>query len=94
MDDLLSLAHDLAERLLPAFDKTETGIPLPRVNLKTGVPEDGRVVGTVQSIIKSTLLLQEEPQPAQLEEEVSCWSSPCCPDWWETQYMRYMPGEQ
>merc|ERR1719309_1866207 len=42
MDDLLSLAHDLAERLLPAFDKTETGIPLPRVNLKTGVPEDGR----------------------------------------------------
>ena len=44
MDDLLSLAHDLAERLLPAFDKTETGIPLPRVNLKTGVPEDGRVV--------------------------------------------------
>jgi len=42
MDDLLSLAHDLADRLLPAFDKTETGIPLPRVNLKTGVPEDGR----------------------------------------------------
>merc|ERR1719300_1449223 len=42
MDDLLSLAHDLAERLLPAFDKTETGIPLPRVNLKTGVPDDGR----------------------------------------------------
>ena len=41
MDDLLSLAHDLADRLLPAFDKTETGIPLPRVNLKTGVPEDG-----------------------------------------------------
>jgi len=42
MDDLLSLAHDLADRLLPAFDKTETGIPLPRVNLKTGVPDDGR----------------------------------------------------
>lgn len=42
MDDLLSLAHDLAERLLPAFDKTETGIPLPRVNLKSGVPDDGR----------------------------------------------------
>ena len=42
MDDLLSLAHDLAERLLPAFDKTETGIPLPRVNLKHGVPDDGR----------------------------------------------------
>merc|ERR1719221_1264811 len=42
MDDLLSLAHDLAERLLPAFDATETGIPLPRVNLKHGVPDDGR----------------------------------------------------
>lgn len=42
MDDLLSLAHDLAERLLPAFDKTDTGIPLPRVNLKLGVPDDGR----------------------------------------------------
>jgi len=42
MDDLLSMAHDLAERLLPAFDKTETGVPLPRVNLKTGLPDDGR----------------------------------------------------
>ena len=42
MDDLLTMAHDLAERLLPAFDKTETGLPLPRVNLRHGVPEDGR----------------------------------------------------
>lgn len=42
LDDLLSLAHDLADRLLPAFDSTSTGIPLPRVNLKHGVPEDGR----------------------------------------------------
>jgi len=42
MDDLLTLAHDLADRLLPAFDKTETGLPFPRVNLKWGVPDDGR----------------------------------------------------
>lgn len=30
-DELLSLAHDLATRLLPAFSKTQTGIPYPRV---------------------------------------------------------------
>lgn len=34
---LLRLAQDLAERLLPAF-RTETGIPYPRVNLRTGIP--------------------------------------------------------
>ena len=34
---LLRLAHDLAERLLPAFS-TSTGIPYPRVNLRYGVP--------------------------------------------------------
>ncbi|ELU08304.1 hypothetical protein CAPTEDRAFT_106603 [Capitella teleta] len=37
-DDLLHLAHDLAARLLPAFDNTATGIPHARVNLKDGVP--------------------------------------------------------
>jgi len=42
LDDLLSLAHDLADRLLPAFEQTETGLPFPRVNLKHGLPEDGR----------------------------------------------------
>lgn len=42
LDDLLSLAHDLADRLLPAFDGTATGVPFPRVNLKYGLPEDGR----------------------------------------------------
>ena len=41
MDDLLTLAHDLADRLLPAFE-TDTGLPFPRVNLKWGLPEDGR----------------------------------------------------
>lgn len=30
--ELLSLAHDLATRLLPAFENTATGIPFPRVN--------------------------------------------------------------
>ena len=30
-DELLYLAHDLASRLLPAFDNTLTGIPYPRV---------------------------------------------------------------
>uniref|UniRef100_A0A0N5AVG2 alpha-1,2-Mannosidase n=1 Tax=Syphacia muris TaxID=451379 RepID=A0A0N5AVG2_9BILA len=35
--ELLTLAHDLASRLLPAFEGTETGLPFPRVNLLTGV---------------------------------------------------------
>ncbi|KAM4587584.1 ER degradation-enhancing alpha-mannosidase-like protein 1 isoform 1-T1 [Odontesthes bonariensis] len=39
-DELLHLAHDLAVRLLPAFENTSTGIPYPRVNLKSGVPPD------------------------------------------------------
>lgn len=30
--ELLHLAHDLASRLLPAFEKSSTGIPYPRVN--------------------------------------------------------------
>ncbi|CAK6435843.1 unnamed protein product [Pipistrellus nathusii] len=39
-NELLHMAHDLAVRLLPAFQNTKTGIPYPRVNLKTGVPPD------------------------------------------------------
>ncbi|EYB85912.1 hypothetical protein Y032_0288g1470 [Ancylostoma ceylanicum] len=35
--ELLTLAHDLAARLLPAFEGTRTGIPYPRVNLIRGV---------------------------------------------------------
>ncbi|CAM9618148.1 unnamed protein product [Ectocarpus fasciculatus] len=35
--ELLSLAHDLGRRLLPAFD-TPLGIPVHRVNLRKGVP--------------------------------------------------------
>ena len=34
---LLELAHDLASRLLPAF-QTPTNIPYPRVNLRRGIP--------------------------------------------------------
>lgn len=39
-NELLHMAHDLAVRLLPAFENTKTGIPYPRVNLKNGVPPD------------------------------------------------------
>lgn len=39
-DDLLHLAHDLANRLLLAFGETKTGLPWPRVNLADGVPSD------------------------------------------------------
>ncbi|KAJ3145802.1 alpha mannosidase-like protein [Geranomyces variabilis] len=35
-DELLTLARDLGDRLMPAFN-TPTGIPWPRVNLRTGV---------------------------------------------------------
>ena len=39
---MLTLAHDLADRLLMAFDdETKTGLPHPRVNLQNGVPSDG-----------------------------------------------------
>ncbi|KAI8341035.1 glycoside hydrolase [Chlamydoabsidia padenii] len=36
---LLRLATDLAQRLLPAFKKSKSGIPYPRVNLRHGVPK-------------------------------------------------------
>ena len=32
-DELLSMAHDLASRLLPAFQNSSTGIPAPRVSI-------------------------------------------------------------
>lgn len=37
---LLALAHELADRLLPAFTKSPTGIPYRFVNLKTGSVRD------------------------------------------------------
>lgn len=36
--ELLDLAHDLATRLLPAFENSTIGLPYPRVNLRHGVP--------------------------------------------------------
>ncbi|KAM3915620.1 ER degradation-enhancing alpha-mannosidase-like protein 1 [Leptodactylus fuscus] len=39
-NELLHMAHDLAVRLLPAFENTRTGMPYPRVNLQKGVPTD------------------------------------------------------
>ncbi|KAA0186057.1 hypothetical protein HAZT_HAZT000129 [Hyalella azteca] len=40
--ELLDMASDLAARLLPAFSLSPTGIPHPRVNLRSGVPYGGR----------------------------------------------------
>jgi len=60
MDDLLTLAHDLGDRLLAAFDQTDTGLPLPRVNLKSGLPNDGRTTtctaGAGSLLLEFTLL--------------------------------------
>lgn len=39
-NQLLDLAHNLANRLLVAFEGTRTGIPWPRVNLISGVPSN------------------------------------------------------
>ncbi|CAB3406120.1 unnamed protein product [Caenorhabditis bovis] len=54
--ELLALAHDLAKRLLPAFENTGTGIPYCRVNLMKGV-----LPGTVNDTCTSgagTLVLE------------------------------------
>ena len=34
-NELLDLAHDLASRLLPAFEKTPHGLPYPRVRRRS-----------------------------------------------------------
>ncbi|KAL8558834.1 ER degradation-enhancing alpha-mannosidase-like protein 1 [Nucella lapillus] len=54
--ELLSMAHDLASRLLPAFEATPTGIPYPRVNLSKGVPPDS--VNETCTAGAGTLLLE------------------------------------
>uniref|UniRef100_A0A1I8F7C5 alpha-1,2-Mannosidase n=1 Tax=Macrostomum lignano TaxID=282301 RepID=A0A1I8F7C5_9PLAT len=46
-DQLLSMAVDLATRLLPAFN-TSTGISYPRVNLRHGVPDSTRFGRSVE----------------------------------------------
>lgn len=37
-NELLTMAHDLAVRLMPAFNHAKNGIPFPRVNLRHGIP--------------------------------------------------------
>ncbi|UXI16192.1 putative tRNA uracil-O2-methyltransferase [Sarcoptes scabiei] len=37
-NQLIDLAKDLGQRLLSAFEKSETGLPFPRVHLREGVP--------------------------------------------------------
>ena len=39
-NDLLTMAHELANRLLPAFESTNTGIPWPRVGSFTILSTD------------------------------------------------------
>jgi hypothetical protein len=57
---LLRLALDLAQRLLPAF-YTPTGLPYPRVNLRHGIP----------FYLKSPLHKAEYSLPEQTEEEIT-----------------------
>lgn len=48
-NELLHMAHDLAVRLLPAFENTKTGIPYPRVSEPTatvGKESESRALGT------------------------------------------------
>ncbi|VDO62313.1 unnamed protein product [Heligmosomoides polygyrus] len=68
--ELLTLAHDLASRLLPAFEGTRTGIPYPRVNLKHGV-----LPGTVEETCTAgagSLLVEFGILSRLLGDEASC----------------------
>lgn len=40
--ELLEMASDLASRFMPAFENSKTGLPHPRVNLRSGVPQGSR----------------------------------------------------
>jgi hypothetical protein len=55
--ELLSLAQDLASRLLPAFDTT-TGIPYPRVNLRHGKLRGLPQLNTTNTAGAGSLLLE------------------------------------
>eukprot|EP00730_Choanoeca_flexa_P002747 TRINITY_DN11159_c0_g2_i7.p1 TRINITY_DN11159_c0_g2~~TRINITY_DN11159_c0_g2_i7.p1 ORF type:complete len:559 (+),score=93.39 TRINITY_DN11159_c0_g2_i7:385-2061(+) len=57
-DELLWLARDLAARLLPAFDVTNTGLPLPRVNLRHGAVNGSFWRNDTCSAGAGTLLLE------------------------------------
>lgn len=56
MGDLLTLAHDLADRLVIAFDQTDSGLPHPRVHLTHGLPVNGRNDSCTAGV--GTLLLE------------------------------------
>lgn len=43
-NELLHMAHDLAVRLLPAFENTKTGIPYPRVRRLIPYPRVRRLL--------------------------------------------------
>ncbi|XP_075218379.1 ER degradation-enhancing alpha-mannosidase-like protein 1 isoform X2 [Lycorma delicatula] len=47
--ELLHLAHDLATRLLPAFENSSTHIPFPRVNLKYGLFRGSGVMASTET---------------------------------------------
>ena len=57
MGDLLTLAHDLADRLILAFDQTNSGLPHPRVHLIDGVPENGRLDTCTAGLIGFLIIL-------------------------------------
>lgn len=59
-NELLHLAHDLAVRLLPAFENTGTGIPFPRVRsmrLLWMLPGHTKAEGEISVPWKSTRTL-------------------------------------
>jgi len=55
-NELLNLALDLGNRLLPAFENTATGIPYPRVMLSEGVPH--HVINETCTAGAGTLILE------------------------------------
>ncbi|KAF6020908.1 EDEM1 [Bugula neritina] len=71
-NELLYLAHDLASRLLPAFDGTHTGIPYPRVNLLKGTHQNvcRHCINETCSAGAATLLLEFGTLSALLNDPV------------------------
>ena len=55
-DELLLMAHDLANRLLCAFENTSLGIPYPRVSKTTSPPSAIDQSYDVQLLMKISIL--------------------------------------
>ncbi|KAI6187184.1 Alpha-1,2-Mannosidase [Aphelenchoides besseyi] len=55
---LLSLSHELATRLLPAFDGSASGLPFPRVNLQSGVQMSAPQINETCTSGAGSLLLE------------------------------------